>query len=373
MKEIQQILRHYDDKRSSGISMALATVVNIHGSSYRRPGARMLIFENGNWTGGISGGCLEGDILKHALKAIYEGKPSIRRYDTTQTDNYEVGVGLGCQGIIDILIAPLKASEAETHFEYLRQVIKKRSPCTLVQVCLNNSKIPLNEGLIVGEERVGEDILKFLGKSEGALFEKFMRAAEMESRSIYFNFYASHGKDLHIFIEKFKPVVHLYVFGDNYDVHPIVDICSTLGWKTSLIGNRYKIFKRVLSTADNIVHSKDPYPDLEIDAYSAVILMAHDYKTDLRNLRLMSGTDTFYIGLLGPRDRGERLMSDLKKSMGTLDDALLQKVYMPTGLDIGANTPEEIAISVVAEVNTVLRKRNGSFLRERSTPIHPRT
>ncbi|MDP5141110.1 MAG: XdhC family protein, partial [Spirosomaceae bacterium] len=121
MKEIRTIIAAYDAADSSETQVALATVVRVEGSSYRRTGARMLVQDNGIWTGGISGGCLEGDALKQARMAIFKATPTLITYDTTQDDEHQIGVGLGCNGIIDVLFTPIDFSDLNNPVEILKR------------------------------------------------------------------------------------------------------------------------------------------------------------------------------------------------------------------------------------------------------------
>src|SRR4249919_2015318 len=124
MKEIKTIIKAYDEADKTAVNLALATVVRVEGSSYRRTGARMLVMDNGVWVGGISGGCLEGDALKRAQLAIKNSKSTLVTYDTTDDDPYQIGVGLGCNGIIDVLLTPLDVNDKNNPIEILKDCVK---------------------------------------------------------------------------------------------------------------------------------------------------------------------------------------------------------------------------------------------------------
>src|SRR5437016_9701988 len=124
MKEIKAIIKAYDEADKTSVGLALATVVRVEGSSYRRTGARMLIMDNGVWVGGISGGCLEGDALKRAQLAIRKSTPTLITYDTTEDDPYQIGVGLGCNGVIDVLLTPLNADNKNNPVEVLKRCVE---------------------------------------------------------------------------------------------------------------------------------------------------------------------------------------------------------------------------------------------------------
>ena len=341
MKEIQSIIAKYEDYKAKGLKMALATVVNVEQSSYRRSGARMLITEDGNWIGGISGGCLEGDTLKKAKHAIIQNKPTKVTYDTRDGDPSQIGVGLGCNGLIDVLITPLGEGEIQC-INQLREVAQRRHPSILVTDLRTGTVIDCTytvNGL--DQLSAGIENVKSLG------------------RSIMTQTDGGH------FIEFLPPTLSLYIYGKNYDVIPLARLAKEVGWNVEVIANPLKVSKLIFEVADNVV---SPESDIDhIDEYSIALLMSHDYKTDKLNLLKVQKHNLKYIGLLGPKKRSTQLIQELESEQDTI---ATDNIYAPMGLDTGATTPEEIAISIIAEIRSVYSKRFGGNLRERKGSIH---
>lgn len=368
MKEIRTILKAYDALVENE-KAALATVVRVEGSSYRRTGARMLVSENGAWTGGISGGCLEGDALRKAKLAIHKGAPSLVTYDTTDDDAQQIGVGLGCNGVIDVLIAPLKKS-SKNPLNILEQLINKRTPHVLLTVTDLEGDF---DGLEVGDMLHYDNDNQFralIGKSSGL--------AELMIQDIYLAFekkrslsgiYELDKGSIECFIEYLPPALHLYLFGENYDVYPMAQLAKNTGYLVTIVANPAKINRNLFRLVDNVL-PKDG--KVNIDEHTACILMAHDYKTDIKNLRYLLNTKVPYIGLLGPRKRTNKMLDEFAKQGIYMSDLDHKRIHSPIGLDIGATSPEEIALSALAEIRAAFSGREGGLLKKREGPIHER-
>jgi xanthine/CO dehydrogenase XdhC/CoxF family maturation factor len=366
MKEIKSIINAYSKIDFSTTKAALVTVVSIQGSSYRRTGARMLVLDNGIYFGGISGGCLEGDALRRAQKAIFKSKPSIVTYDTSQDDGHEIGVGLGCNGIIDVLITPLNNNDKDP--VYLLSVISEaREPAVLVTIigCLETSDIFGQTILFETEEQF---ISLFAIKDIGVLVLKDIKQALANKNSETINYDTATGT-IRIFIEVIMPSLNLIIYGSNYDILPAASIGRQLGWNVTVVMNIAKANKVLIETATSIIDNKSNQQPV-IDSYTAVVLMAHDYKTDLDNLKKILPTKASYIGLLGPRKRSEKMFSELPKENIGLSGYSMDRIYAPCGLDIGASNSEEIALSIAAEIRAHFAKRQGMSLKFRKGTIY---
>ncbi|MCF8247110.1 MAG: XdhC family protein [Saprospiraceae bacterium] len=368
MKEITNILAAYDRLDFAERKAALATVVHVAGSSYRREGARMLIVDDGHWTGGISGGCLEDDAIRKANMAIFQQKPRVVRYDTTQDDPFQIGVGLGCKGIIDVLIEPVDASDPFNPVELLRSVAGQRGDAALgvvtasespevpvgLRILKTKNELVLNMTPLAGWERLTEEVLETL--ENGA-----SRQLEMTWTD---------GQPVKFFVEMLPPPIHLVALGSNYDLLPLLEIGRTLGWQMSVVGNLRKIGKPIFELATVVAEFEQvPVPP---DDHTATVLMSHDYKTDFLNLKKILPHGLPFIGLLGPRKRTERILVELKNEGIHLSPAQLEALHGPAGLDIGARTPEAIALSIAAEIQSVFGRRKGGPLRHRTAPIYDR-
>ena len=341
MKEIRSIITKYVDYKAQGLKMALATVVNVEQSSYRRSGARMLITEDGNWVGGISGGCLEGDTLKKAKHAIIQNKTVKVRYDTRDGDPSQIGIGLGCNGLIDVLITPL-SDEDSPCINQLREVTARRHPSILVT--------DLQTGVVID--------CTYSVNSLDHLEEEIENVKSL-GRSIMTQSDGGH------FIEFLPPTPSLYIFGKNYDVIPLARMAKEVGWNVNIVANALKVSKQIQEVADRIISTESEMG--LIDQYSIALLMSHDYKTDKLNLLRVQKHDLRYIGILGPLKRSTQMIIELHTENHSI---AASNIYAPMGLDTGATTPEEIAISIIAEIRSVFSGRFGGYLRERKGSIH---
>ncbi len=373
MKEIQNIIQAYDKITLPNQKAALATVVHVEGSSYRRMGARMLIVEDGTWVGGISGGCLEGDALRKAKQAILKNKPSLVRYDTREEDAYQIGVGLGCNGLIDVLITPLDKADKNNPIEILRDCVLVRNDNILITIIEAEDNF-LQTGSIFKYN--GEEQLQQLLKNEELVdvLECDIALAKENQKSST-QLYGTRNGNCKLFIEILPPAIHLFIFGGNYDVYPLVDLAKAIGWKVTIIANPTKLAKPVFAKADAVVDKKKvaiTFEELSFDAYSAAVLMAHDYETDKNNFIKIVPTEVPYIGLLGPLKRSKKIFEAAKAEGLALEEPLQNRIHAPLGLDTGATTPEEIAIAMLAEIRTFFSNRKGGFLKDRGGSIHER-
>ncbi|WP_375447997.1 XdhC family protein [uncultured Fibrella sp.] len=369
MKEITNILTAYQNMDPTRTKAALATVVRVEGSSYRRTGARMLIMDNGVWVGGISGGCLEGDALKRARLAMAQAKPTLVTYDTTEDDAYQIGVGLGCNGIIDVLISPIDATQP-TAIDLLKACVSSARQ-THILLTITQLSGEFNGLSIGGMYRyTGTGSLSIFGDDTvTAALDEVIRRYVAKGKSAPARLDLPDGRLLEIFVEVIPPVPHVVVMGQQYDVYPLVRLINELGWQATVVANPQKVTKAFFSQANALVPPAE-FDTIAIDDQTAFVLMAHDFNTDRANLPKALGTKAPFIGVLGPRVRTERMVSELAAEGVFI--SLEERVHAPVGLDIGATSPEEIALSIVAEIKAVLSGRDGSSLRLRQAPIHER-
>lgn len=367
MKEIKSILKLYNTLKGSGERCAIAQVVRVEESSYRREGARMLVFESGVFEGGISGGCLEGDALQRSQIAILRQQPSIVTYDTSREK--EIGVGLGCNGIIDVLISPV--SDTSPLIAMLEKCVAERDEhliATVTSLQGNMASVSLGQSFYYD---AGAGVLE--GMPEGGFREYVLeRIADVlknrKSRTFTFE---SQGAIATVFIELIPPQIHLAVYGDNYDVYPIIEMARVMDWDVSLVGNIQKLKKERLQSVANL-YPKEFEARPEIDKRTAVLLMAHDYKTDSANLMEVLQSPARYIASLGPRKRFEKMLAEFKSRQIKFSGEEMDRLYAPCGLEIGASTPEEIAASIFAEILSVFAGKSGGMLRYKKGPIHER-
>lgn len=367
MKEIRDIIVAYDKATSAGKKTALATVVCVKGSSYRREGARMLITEDGQLTGAISGGCLEGDALRKALLVMAQQKPMVVVYDTNDEDDAKLGLGLGCNGVIHILIEPIDSYQEINPITLLRATVAKRDLAMVVTI-FSSYKSGAHPGTCI--LLTPDASLQCINPSNPIMQRIAIDADNwLKEGSSYVNNYG----DYTVFFCYVQPVVSLLVFGAGNDAIPLTAMATLLGWETTVIDGRtgYATIAR-FPTANRIAIVKvgERLP-MSTDAHTVAVLMTHNYNYDLDVLRqLMPLAHVPYIGVLGPARKLQRMTDELTANGYSYTERLWSRVHGPTGLDIGASTPEEIALSILAEIQGVISSRSCTPLRDRTRPIH---
>lgn len=372
MKELQDIVSAFDNAIKNNKQTALATVVHVEGSSYRRAGARMLVTEDGELTGAISGGCLEGDALRKARLVMSQNKSMLVTYDTTDDDDAKFGVGLGCNGIIHILIEPIFANNTNNPITLFKQFLSKRAPVVLITIFSMSDKQAPQPGtcLILTDQ---EELRGFFPDEDikDALLEdaKDVLANGNSVTKTYL-----YGDKFTCFIELLRPTVSLVVFGAGNDAIPIVQLADVLGWHVTLIDGRanYAVQGR-FPLAKKIIIAKPEHAlaQINIDSRTIFVLMTHNYNYDMAILKQLLPMELTYVACLGPKKRLNRMLDELREEGLTITPQQLQSIYGPAGLDIGAETSDEIALSIISEMQAVLKKRNGTPLREKAV-IHNR-
>jgi xanthine dehydrogenase accessory factor len=372
MKEIKAIIDGYDQLDKNTTQAALATVVRVEGSSYRRTGARMLVMSDGVWIGGISGGCLEGDALKRARLAIAKASPSKITYDTTTDDEHQIGVGLGCNGIIDVLFTPLDFTDSTNPVEVLKDCMNERrqTHVLLTITGLKGNWTSISEGDVI--RYTDNTSLNILGNQaiQPQLAEK-IQARITKGVSAPYKVEGPDGEVLEAFIEILPPETHLVLWGHQYDVYPLTRLVREMGWRITVVANPLKVNRKIAEMVDEIVQPEN-FMDILFDEHTAIVLMSHDYKTDKQNLPKALATNAPYIGMLGPRVRSEKIWGELADEGNPIADEDFPRIHAPVGLDIGAVSPEEIALSLAAEIRASFSNRDGTYLRLRQSTIHVR-
>jgi xanthine dehydrogenase accessory factor len=369
MKEIKTIIDAYHTIDFSENKIALATVVRVEGSSYRRAGARMLVIDSGEWIGGISGGCLEGDALKKAKLAMAQNKSSIITYDTTDDDPFQIGVGLGCNGIIDVLLTPIDYQNVDNQIFNLEKCLESREPrilITILEVSPKNLNLNVGESFLVDENKNFQALFSL--KNEIEIFKNDLHDCQLSKQSVMKD-YQTDGDKIKLFLEVIIPATHLIIYGENYDIYALVRLAKEIGWKVSVVCNPLKVHKSLFELADNVVE-KERSNEIKTDEFTVAVLMAHDYETDFQNMRKLLKTNILFIGMLGPKKRTDKMFLKLSEEGNLVSEQDLARIASPVGLDIGATTPEEIAISIIAEVKTFFSGRDGKRLKFRNTGIY---
>jgi xanthine dehydrogenase accessory factor len=372
VKELQSIIDVYRKIEQQGTQVALATVVNVTGSAYRRPGARMLIAADGQTVGSVSGGCLERDILNQAQRVLQCNKPRVVTYDSMSDDDIVWEFNLGCKGIVDVLIEPLPHNGKRDLLAFLADCFDHSQAgivATLFGVEGHMQATIGNRLMLRGQQPaihdIGDDDLAeaIRGDSRHAL-ERGTSTIKMYEMST--------GRAL-VFIEAIQPPVPLVIFGAGHDAVPLVRFAKELGWHVTVVDPRpgHAIPTRFPFADTLIVCRPDEiYERIKIDRCTVAVVMTHNFIHDAELLRMLLPSALRYLGLLGPTRRAQRLLHEAQETGVLLNEHNLDRVYSPVGLDIGADTPEEIALAVVAEIQAVLAGRLGGALRAREGHLH---
>lgn len=374
MKEIRDIVKAYEAAAAAGKRTALATVVHVEGSSYRRPGARMLVTEDGQLTGAISGGCLEGDALKKAQLAIFQQKNKLVTYDTTDEDDIQFGVQLGCNGVVHILFEPVHATAANP-VQLLKEVLKERQNAVLTTLFSFQHANGPHPGTCLLYLQNGQSFNNGLPAAlQPALQDDVQTVLKNAASSI--RTYNHENIQLTAFIAYLQPAIQLVIAGAGNDVMPLVAMADILGWQTIVADGRptHATAQR-FPQAQQVLNAKPAQvlQQLQVDAQTVFVLMTHNYNYDAEMLGLLLPLDVAYIGMLGPRKKRDRMLDELHEKGYVFEAPQLEKIFGPVGLDIGAETAEEIAMAIVSEIKAVLAGKSGKSLRQKINPIHNRT
>jgi xanthine dehydrogenase accessory factor len=369
MKELNDIVSAYDRAILQNKKMVLATVVRVDGSSYRRPGARMLVTDDSKITGAISGGCLEGDALEKALFAMATGENKLIAYDSTGEDDIQFGLHLGCNGVVHILFEPINKEDPQNPVELLRLISNKGEEAVLVTI-FSMKKMQPGTRLL----HLKNNIHSSLTEPLQLVLSEPVNNVYAEKQSAFLDVDIEH-MTYTAFIEYIERPVSLVVAGAGNDIQPLIEIAAMLGWSVTVVDGRFHYAQpERFPRAAKVLYSRpaDILTQIKTDSQTVFLLMSHNYNYDLDFLKHITEQDFGYIGLLGPAQKRDRMLSDLLDQGIQLNEEQLSKIYGPTGLDIGAENSTEIALSIVAEIKAFVSGRSGSPLKLKKETIHNR-
>jgi xanthine/CO dehydrogenase XdhC/CoxF family maturation factor len=360
MTELQSILSALD------APSVLATVVNVEGSAYRRPGARMLVRRDGFTIGTISGGCLEADVIERAWELTASGQPALIRYDTRPEDTQEDllqdwGFGLGCNGAVDVLLERIDPIDRPAYLRSVADAMDRRQTVIVATVFSRSGDAPVTVGtrLVLDNETDPSTVQPLFAAARHAM-------AEGQSQVVTVNF--PHGS-ARVFCEKVSPPPHLLILGAGHDALPLARLAAQTGWEISVCDRRSAMATRQRFPEAMGVYAVPAEQSLAVLSHppDAAVIMTHRYPEDVKLLRLLMDSSIEYIGVLGPRHRTDRMLWAAEVE---LTAEVNQRVHAPIGLDLGAETPEEIALAILAEATAVLRGYGGGKLRDKGGAIH---
>lgn len=372
MKEITSIIKAYTQALQDKKRTALATVVHVEGSSYRRPGARMLVTEDGQMTGAISGGCLEGDALRKAIMAITQGKNKLVTYDTSDESDVNLGAQIGCNGIVHILFEPIDPENEHNPIALLQKINVQRQDAVLGTLFTLDA--------IYGDQ-LGTCLLHLKNTTPkgsslsnvGFSLKEEINAAFHQKASI-FCLVDLQEKKWTAFVEYIPAPVSVVIVGAGNDSIPIMDMAAILGWEVTIVDGRHSHATRrrfPLAKEIHVSKAEDILTKITPDARTFFILLTHNYQYDYLVLKQLIHVDNLpYIGALGPKKKLLRMFSDLEKEGVLVSEYQKESIFGPVGLELGAETSEEIALSILAEIKKVLNQTSGISLRDKLDPIH---
>ncbi|EGJ32415.1 MULTISPECIES: XdhC/CoxI family protein [Moorena] len=374
MKELNNIIAAFAKIQHNNEQVFLATVVNAQGSTYRQPGARMLITSSGKMVGTISGGCLENDVFEHTRVSMPDGKPIVITYDTTADEDIIWGFGLGCNGVVNVFIELLNQDNPLNPLAFIHQCFYNQQQGIIATVIAVEGRVNVKVGarlILQSNNTVNTDI-----KDEylTAALLKDAQAALENQHSSFHQYQLAVGK-VDIFIELIKPPPHLIIFGAGRDSVPVAEFAKALGWRVTIVDCRgSEVTQERFIMADQVILTRREILDKQIciDDNTIAVVMTHNYLDDLEILKVLIPAAISYLGCLGSKQRTARLLQDLRAAGVECTPIQLQKLHTPVGIDIGADTPEAIALSIIAEIQAVLANRGGGFLKHRMEPIHKR-
>ena len=336
--EFKNIVEAYEKAKISGLKTVLATVVHLDGSSYRKPGVRMLILENGGMIGAVSGGCVEKDILRQAESVFKNGQAKMMTYDGR--------FRLGCEGILYILLEVFQPDN--NCIEAFNTCLKQRRHFEL------NSYFTKDEGVHSG-----------IGTYIACENEKYRVSGQI-------NGFKKDKKSLALFSQKMPPCFKLMIFGAEHDAVQLCQFAALNGWEVNVFSgpSESKTINNFPGATEFHSISADDLNLNTVDSQTAIMIMTHSFANDLKYLIALKDTDPVYLGLLGPIHKRENLLSHLLEYHPDIEVSFLDKIHGPAGLDIGSETPQEIAISIISEILSVARQRTPVSLKEKTTNIN---
>jgi xanthine dehydrogenase accessory factor len=360
MMERRQIVRLWQQ----GGATVLVTLVRAEGSSYRRPGAHLLLGATGEHAGTISGGCLEAEVLRKAIWLVRSGAV-VERYSTMFDDTAEVPFGLGCGGVVDLLLEPGDTPECRALMAAIEDAIAGKEATVLTWLPRKGSE--------------GRRLARAVLSPSGDLFFASKELTELElaearTRVLGQSDAKSAGQDNKdieaIFVERIAAPRRLFVLGAGDDAKPLVSMGALLGWSVIVMdgrahlarGERFPEAERVLAISSP---SSSPSAEgvREIRPEDAVVLMTHSYEQDRDLLAAVLPLRPKYLGLLGARHRSSLLLSEVAVKLGWTVAACCEQIYAPVGLDLGGDGPEAIALAVIAEIQACCMGKLGTSLR----------
>jgi xanthine dehydrogenase accessory factor len=356
-REIERLVAAIRKSRAAGEPAAVATVVRVRGSAYRREGTRMLVRQNGTYECALSGGCLEPAVAEAAARVIATGEPSIVSYDLT--DDSIWGLGIGCAGAVDIRIERIEDDEISNLW---LEILDQGKAAVLVTPLsgVSGRMIVSPPGEVAG------------GLTDPIIHQTAIARARDRLAASYPQSGAERTAGADIFFEIAIPPPELVIFGAGDDAGPIVKLAWMLGLAVTVVDARETLLTpdRFPCAALVSAHHGQFANRVSLGSKSFALIMNHHIERDRESLRFCLESNAAHIGVLGPRARYDRLLAGLADDGYGPDASKLSRVRSPVGLSVGAETPTEIAVSILAEVLAIQRGFEGGFLSGSAASLH---
>lgn len=368
MKEIKIIIKNLNKASEEGVKTALASVVKVYGSSYRRTGARMLIREDGYWFGSVSGGCLEGDVIDKAQEVMKMGKSQLFKYDTRQNAKNAFGMGYGCNGLLEILIEPIKYHKNDPSYSMLDLLNSDHGFQGLSTVYYSEE----SEIAGLGERCHSAGTSSIKNVALRKLVENDLKLA-VETNKPLSTTYKIEGKKVKIFHEVFQPTVNILIYGAVFHVIPFQRIANELGYNVH-VTDSFDPIQPIWNFPDSeeikIMDASATQTLIENTPKLAIVFLTHNFFYIKEELPRVLKSEAPYIGILGSRKKTQKILREANVDDANYSADELAKIHYPIGLDIGANTPEEIALSIIAEITAFFSNKSGNSLNMSDGSIH---
>jgi xanthine dehydrogenase accessory factor len=359
---LADLLEHVD----SGLDAVLVTVTDVTGNAYRRPGAKMLVPDDGSEVGNITAGCLEDEVRALAAEVVTSGQSRTETFDLMEDDDVW-GLGVGCNGIIDILLEPI----GEGHTPMTRT--DDAGPVAAVLVLDDADHVSQFQRYhyrTADDAFVEDEVPAWLADGVREPARRLAERGKADTIEV-----EGPREPVDVFVDGIAPPSRLVVLGTGGDVRPVLELGNRCGFRTTLVGFRgADATAERFPAADQVVSTSpaDVREAVDFDGDTYVVVMTHNFVDDRLALGELRETPVPYIGLLGPRDRFEQMRDRFDEADATLSSADLDRIYTPAGLDLGGGSPHQIALSILAEVEAVRNDRRPRHLTEREGPIHER-
>ncbi len=380
MHSLRHILSNYQQLLARGDQrLAMATVVEVQGSTYHRPGARMLITESLDHAGSISGGCLEKDLLQKCWWHLEQG-PALLTYDTRIEDDEDIGslegpFTTGCSGVVHILLEEICKDHPLCPIKMMQDIVKRKESLNLLTIyrCSPDFKSLQGKRMCHRSEHpvatnIPEPIKTLLVQALGEVTNPKGPASchsfvDSKNSNLFFD----------VLIEPIHPARCLYLFGAGDDAIPVAQQAASMGWDLYLVDRRQRLANRERFPAATHIINLDDLQALKTfnpPNGSIAVIMSHNILRDAKLIPALVNLNFDYIGVLGPKARTNRLIHYWQESDIPMPKSKLEEIHSPIGLDIGANNATEISFSIISEIIAHLNSRKPDYLKNQMSPLH---